>query len=240
MNRLAAIIFICAALPSVRAEETNIVSRLDFPSFRIISERNIFNANRYPHSSTAPRPPRIEPERRYNRPETFALLGTMSYEKGRFAFFEGSSSQYRGVYKATDNIAGFKITEVGPNSVKLANTNGQPIELPVGMQMKKQDEGEWSVTARTDTPSSLSRTASSTSSSSTPDNAEALKRLMQRREQEAGSEAATSNEPAPAAQIATPTTETPPTAEKPPASTDAGADEILKRLLQKREQELNK
>src|SRR5262245_38315845 len=59
-------------------------AKLDESAFRIVSERNIFNANRSGgtvRSTSSRRPVRVE---------TFALVGTMAYEKGVFAFFEGS------------------------------------------------------------------------------------------------------------------------------------------------------
>src|SRR3954469_3598419 len=131
-----------------QAQPSNAPSRLDYPSFQIIRDRNIFDMNRSPRSRYDSRPVvRTEPERRPGRTESFALLGTMSYEKGRFAFFDGSSSQYHQVLSSSNSIGGFTITEVAPNYVKLATTNGQ-IELPVGKQLKRQDEGEWSVTER--------------------------------------------------------------------------------------------
>ena len=108
-------------------------------------------------------------------------------------------------------------------------TNGQPIELPVGKQLKRQDEGEWSVTERTESgwlcPIFLFGSAfqHDNKCESGPESDEALRRLMQRREQEAaGTETAANTETVPA-----PTTE--PRAENPerksePASA-AGADE---------------
>src|SRR4051794_18547376 len=80
------------------AEETNSVSTLDLRSFRIISERNIFNPNR------SARSPRGETPRAQRAPkiDTFALVGTLSYEKGRFAFFDGSSSGFKKTLKAAD------------------------------------------------------------------------------------------------------------------------------------------
>jgi len=227
-----------------QAQPSNAPSRLDYPSFQIIRDRNIFDMNRSPRSSYNSRPVVRTEERRSSRSESIALLGTMSYEKGRFAFFDGSSSQYHQVLSSSNSIGGFMITEVAPNYVKLATTNGQPIELPVGKQLKRQDEGEWSVTERTESSggyarSSYSERRSSSSSSSSvssgPESEEALRRLMQRREQEAtGAETAANTEPAPA-----PTTE--PRAETPERksepSSGAGADEVLRRLLEKREQE---
>ena len=84
------------------AEVTNsaagaVPARGDFVSFRVITERNIFNPRRYGRSSKAP-PPRTEPEK-VVKSERFALLGTMSYEKGRYAFFDGSSTDFRKVAK---------------------------------------------------------------------------------------------------------------------------------------------
>jgi hypothetical protein len=260
MNKLAAAIpLILTAACSWGADATNAPSRLDFPSFKLISERNIFNANRS-KGRTYQEPRRVEPERRYVRTESFALVGTMSYEKGRFAFFEGSSSQFNQVLKTSDTIGGFKITEVTPNSVKLASTstNNQPVELPVGMQLKRQDEGEWKLSERTDIPrsyasssSSSYRSGSSSSSgssrSSGPEDSEVLKRLMQRRDDNGTPEAAPGTEPAPAAAgvqepvaESVPSTEKAANTEKPASGSSGGADDILKKLLEKREQEINK
>jgi len=226
--------------PALSMLETNQViprdarpnSRLDLQSFRIIWERNIFDPNRSGrYTRVAPR--KKDSERR--RLESFALVGTMSYEKGRFAFFEGSSSEYQKVLEASGNIAGYKVAEVAASHVKLESTNGQTIELPVGMQMKKEDEGAWTVTARAESPGSSSRFSSS--SNSGPESSEALKRLLERRQQEGNTEPTNTAEAPLIAEEQTETTNKLEKAEPAPAS---GADEILKKLLQKREQELNK
>ena len=55
----------------------------------------------------------------------------MTYEKGTFAFFDGTSSDYKKALKLTDVIAGYKVTNIAPNGVKLASgTNA--LELSVG------------------------------------------------------------------------------------------------------------
>jgi hypothetical protein len=207
-------------------------SRTDYVSFRVISERNIFNPRRSGRS-TARATMRTEPERRV-RSERFALLGTMSYEKGRYAFFDGSGSEFRKVAKPDDLIAGFKITEVAPTCVKLEMTNGQVIELCVGMQMKKREDEDWQLAGKADAAEGSSRTMSSGSSAAaSPESEEVLKRLQQRREQDG---VAVSTEAAAAQAVVE--------AAKPDeAKTTAApgeADDVLKRLLQKREQELNK
>jgi hypothetical protein len=226
------LLFACL-LAASGASETNSAARFDFPSFRIIAERNIFNPNR---SGRSDRTTRRDPEAdRRARAETFALLGTMSYEKGRFAFFDGTGSQYRKVLQPADTIAGFKIADVAPTCVKLESTNGQILELCVGMQMKHREEEGWQLAGMADSSEgsrSGTNSGGSTGSASAGESEEVLKKLMAQREQEAGAEKAA--EPVPAAEE-----KKPEIAEKNSTPADEG-DEVLKRLLQKREQELNK
>jgi hypothetical protein len=157
---------------------------LDYVSFRLISERNIFNANRSGRNTTRRE---RDPDRR-SRGEAFALLGTMSYEKGRFAFFDGTSSDYRKVLQTAGTIAGYKVAEIAANHVTLESTNGQPIELQVGMQMKKRDDEEWQLSGQADsselvrasTPASEKKEASP----AVGGESDVLKKLMQKREEE--------------------------------------------------------
>lgn len=210
------------------AETTNVVvvSRGDFVAFKVVAERNIFNPHRSKRSGDRP-PPRTEPEKRVKM-DRFALLGTMSYEKGRYAFFDGSSSDFRKVARPEDSIAGFKITEVAPTCVKLMLTNGTLIELCVGMQMKRSEDADWQLAGRADGSNGSSSSGSSSSSgTSTPESDDVLKRLLQRREQDGASTAVAPIEAA--------------KPEEPKAVAAPGeADDVLKKLLQKREQELNK
>lgn len=112
----------------------------DEASFRIISERNIFNANRSGGS-----PPRASSfSSRPRRTEFFSLVGTMAYEKGAFAFFEGSSSELTRVLKPDGLIAGHKLVEVYADSVKM-DVDGKELELPIGSQLRREDEGAWHV-----------------------------------------------------------------------------------------------
>jgi hypothetical protein len=171
---------------------------------------------------------RREPERRV-RTESFALVGTLSHEKGRYAFFDGSSSQYKKVIEPSGAIAGYTVAEIAPNHVTLQATNGQEIELRVGMQLQRpEDDGEWQLSARTETAEDSASSSRSTESSPSSGGGadDALKRLLQKREQEF------SNAPA------APRTEPAPAPETKAETTSAGEqDEVLKRLMQRREQE---
>lgn len=197
ISQVAAIACLLAASnTSLSAQETNAPpTRPDYPSFRIISERNIFNPNRSNRSAR-----RADPERQV-RIESFTLLGTLSYEKGSFAFFDGTGAGHRKAVEPAGTIAGFKVAAIGPDHVKL-DADGKGIELRVGMQMRREDEGEWQMTTRTDSPGSATRLASQAAATNA-----------------SGADAAEKN-----------------------SETPAGGDEsdILKRLMQKREQELNK
>jgi hypothetical protein len=123
------------------APSTNAASSLDYSSFKIISDRNIFNTRRSArYVASAPRT-------RASRSESFALVGTMSYEKGPLAFFDGTRSDYRKVLKPDDTIAGFKVTAIETTHVKLASPTNE-VELRVGMQLRREEEGEWHMSER--------------------------------------------------------------------------------------------
>jgi hypothetical protein len=169
------------------SERSSRASRTEFTAFRIISDRNIFDPNRRANRPDAPRP-------KPKSVDSFSLVGVMSYEKGSFAFFDGSSSSFRKALKNSDSIAGFKVSEISANRVKLtADTN--TFELQVGMQMRREEEGSWQPSRQNETYAAVSSPSPSPSPSSGNNSAappatssgaesDVLKRLMQRREQE--------------------------------------------------------
>ena len=128
-------------------------SRPPFSKFQIVSTNNIFNTKRSPRyvpsQTSVSRPRNIE---------SFGLVGVMSYEKGPFAFFEGNSSDFQKVLKPDESIAGFKVAAIEPGAVKLASSTNE-VELKVGMQLTRQDGGAWQVGARPENLDSSLRTA---------------------------------------------------------------------------------
>jgi hypothetical protein len=165
-------------------------SAVSFETFRIIAQRNIFNPNRYARGQGGPRNPR-----QIARAPGFALVGTMIYGKGAFAFFDGTDSQYKKVLKPSDTIADYRVAEIAPSYVKL-ETGGNQTTLPVGMQMKEIDgkwelaEGTESLGRSSDNPGGASvsekttEAGPETSSGGGSDADAILKRLMQQREKE--------------------------------------------------------
>lgn len=160
----------------------------DADSFAILTQRNIFDPNRRAPRKSTERAP--EPVRQ-PRVDTFALTGVMSYAKGTFAFFDGSSSMYREAVQAGDKFAGYTIQDITPDLVKLQKDD-KSVELKVGEQMQREDAGEWKITSNaTFTRPSGSKTTTTTTSdsASTADShadepSDALQRLLQKRKKE--------------------------------------------------------
>ncbi|MDE3066136.1 MAG: hypothetical protein KGJ60_01150 [Verrucomicrobiota bacterium] len=117
-----------AAFPTA-AQTTNAT---DFAAFQIIRQRNIFNQNRRPH--LAARAPRVV--------DSFSLVGTMSYAKGNFAFFNGSSPEFRKVLQAGGEIAGFKVAAIAPDCATLLDGTNRLV-LKVSAQLRRDDSGQW-------------------------------------------------------------------------------------------------
>ena len=139
---LAAVVAVCLGGASARAQSTNApAASLDFSAFKLVTERNIFDPTRRGATSTY----RQRDTSRPRRTEYVTLVGTMNYEeKGPLAFFDGSASAYRKVLKPSETIAGYTVAEVGTASVKLsAGTN--ELSLPVGMQLRKDEDGAWHI-----------------------------------------------------------------------------------------------
>ena len=131
-----------------------------------------------------------------SKPKSFdslTLRGTMSYKKGTFAVFEGTSSEYQKVLKLTDSIAGYKVTNIAWNTVKLVSGTNE-LELSVGAQLRREENGPWLLTGQSTTyaatPSSTSTNAAAITTTNGSDTASAgaesdvIKRLMQKREKE--------------------------------------------------------
>jgi len=188
---------------------------LDEAAFGIISERNVFNASR---TGTL----RLN-SRRSSVVETFTLVGTLAYEKGAFAFFEGSSSDFTKALKPAGIIAGHKLVDIYANSVKL-DVDGREIELPVGSQMRREDEGTWQVAEAHGGGYGAASNGDGDSSSRYSRSDRGHDSSRSRRDggsSSARGESAESRSPAPA----------------PTSSSNVNQDEILKRLMERREKE---
>lgn len=148
-SALAALLL--AAVFSAPAQSTN---GTDFASFQIIGQRNIFDPNRVPHRRSVSSVARVV--------DSFSFVGTMSYAKGNFAFFDGTSPDFRKVLELDGSIADFKITAITAKSVTLVSGTNETI-LPLGTQMRRDDDGHWVVSSES---ASYASTGSSVASGS--------------------------------------------------------------------------
>lgn len=158
--------------------------RMDYSAFRVIAERNIFNASRSGGRATAP--PRET--RRPARVDTLVLVGVMSYEKGTFAFFDGSSGEFRKATRPGGTVGDFKVVDIRPERVQLENSTNR-FELRVGARLRREDQGPWQLSESIEPlPGPGAGGASAASAPAEGSNGgaadEVLRRLLQRREQE--------------------------------------------------------
>jgi hypothetical protein len=161
---------------------------LNYAAFQLIVDRNIFDPNRFPRGPGASRV-RQAPR----SVDSLTLVGTMSYEKGTFAFFDGTSSDYKKALKLTDSIAGYKVTNITPNSVKLASGTNE-LDLSVGAQLRREEDGPWLLSNQSTSYAATSGSSSTNAAAGTTTpgsdtasggtESDILKRLMQKREKE--------------------------------------------------------
>ena len=143
------------------AQTTNSSSKLDYSLFKIVTERNIFNAHR-----SARYRPRAETGLQA-RVDSFSLVGTMSYEKGTYAFFDGTRSEYRKALKLEDGIAGYKVAAIDPAFVKLASPTNELV-LQVGMQLRREENDRWRLSEPSSEPSAASTSETSSGRNAPP------------------------------------------------------------------------
>lgn len=195
---LALIILTASAAAS--AQSNGVPGPDDYAAFsRFITDRNIFDPNRVAHDYN-PRRSFVRRTPRSIRPPSIELVGTMSYDKGMFAFFSGNSEDLSQVLQVGGKLQGYTITAVTTDSVGLESADKkEQIELKIGDGLREENSkwvfskvGELPVEAGAPAESSgameggspqISSSAPTAPPSATEQN-EHLKRLMQQREKE--------------------------------------------------------
>ena len=199
MKPLRTIIILALALAGgfgAFAQTNNIPRATDFSAFsRFVTDRNIFDPNRQPHYTSSRTRPKTTLRTHSPSAPAFTLVGTMSYEKGLFAFFSGNDADLKKVLPATGKIAGYTVVEIAPGRVTLTTTNTiEKLELKVG-DVVRQENGKWQLSGTTETPAGESASATGTTNAPGSENPAAtaspaleqndvLKRLMEKRAKE--------------------------------------------------------
>jgi hypothetical protein len=106
-----------------------------FDAFKVIVEHNIFAngpTRRLAGIEASPKPP----------PESLVLFGTMSFDKGTFAFFDGSNPAFKKELRLGDKIGDLVVTEIGLERVRL-KAGELEFQLPVGSRLVREAGGQW-------------------------------------------------------------------------------------------------
>lgn len=110
-------------------------SPTNFVPFQIIAERNIFAAHPS-KKSTPPKTPRPAVT------EHLTLVGTLSSQKGVYAFFDASTPELRRVRQVGENFGDCMLTEIAFQQVKL-KCGDTELTLRVGSSLTRDDAGPW-------------------------------------------------------------------------------------------------
>ncbi len=176
---------------------SNVPGPDDYDRFcQFITQRNIFDPSRYAVAGQPrfiPRTPRYAP--------SFTLVGTMSYGKGLFAFFDGNQPELRKVLYPSDGngIAGYVLTDITSTNVTLQTADKKrTVWMKIGDSMRQEGNG-WVPSDQSETTYSSMTESSASSVESSGAGAgstatlaaspalqgnDVLKRLMQQRQQE--------------------------------------------------------
>ena len=162
----------------------------DYTKFSaFVTDRNIFDPNRVPHSSSPNRPRQAQRQRpRSVSSPTIALVGTMAYEKGDFAFFSSNDAEQKRILPVSEKIVGYTVTAISRTGVTLTDTNKNELAMKIG-DVLRQDNGGWHLDGAGDVPAGAATDSTSTASSSSSESMaspslegnDALKRLMEKR-----------------------------------------------------------
>jgi hypothetical protein len=117
-------------------DDSAIAPSAPFETFRLVGDRNIFDPNRTGRRNRSEEPaPRVD---------TISLVGTMNYEKGLFAFFDGSEAAYRKALRVGESVAQFKVTKIAANGVDLER-DGKTIPMQLAQQLRRPDGADWTM-----------------------------------------------------------------------------------------------
>ena len=178
-----------------RAQSNSVPGAMDYAAFSpFVTARNIFDPNRLPHYTSAPR---THTHTRTHVPASapaFTLVGTMSYEKGVFAFFDGNNPDLKKVLLVNEKIADYTVTHIAPDRVTLESIDKkEQLELKVSGVMRRENS-KWTLSSDGGLPVGTSSVAPTVGSASGDSPATApspalgqndvLKRLMELRKKE--------------------------------------------------------
>jgi hypothetical protein len=167
-----------AATPASAAAKAASAANGSFESFRLISDRNIFDPNRRARSARSASNEPAAPTG-----DTVAFVGTMDYDKGVYAFFDSSDARYRKVLPEGGKLAEYVVKHVEARRVDLTR-DGKVTTLEITQQLHRPDGGDWAVTGASPAPAVSAATAGDAAPAVPADASDILKRLMEQRQKQ--------------------------------------------------------
>jgi hypothetical protein len=116
---------------------SSIAPTASFDTFRLVSERNIFNPNRSGRRERTV-------EEKAPKLDVISLVGTMESDRGLRAFFDGSDAGYRKALRVGESVDKFKVTQIAPNVVELER-DGKTLSVRVGQQLRRPEGADWNL-----------------------------------------------------------------------------------------------
>ena len=167
----------------------NIPGPTDYARFSgFVTERNIFDPNRVPHYSSGGPRKVVHSHARNTAVPTIALVGTMAYAKGDFAFFSSNDAEQQKVLPVAAKIADYTVAEIRPDGVTLADKDNKKLAMKLG-DVLRQESGSWQLAGPGDVPTGAASSAGSSDAGPSAPVAPAaasepndiLRRLMEKR-----------------------------------------------------------
>lgn len=161
------------------------VKDLPYARFKGIADKNIFNPYRVGRSAKSSTPEALPTG------DHIALVGTMSYGKGVFAFFDSNLQVLRQVVPEGGQLGDFKVNHISATGAQLVQAT-QTFSLTVSQQLTRPPEGgAWTLTTASLSAPGSSPTATENAAGPTDsapaipaDASDVLKRLMEKRQKQ--------------------------------------------------------
>jgi hypothetical protein len=124
-----------AATPAPARTDSSVAPAASFDTFRLVSDRNIFNPNRTGRRdrNNEEQPPRVD---------VISVVGTMESDRGLRAFFDGSEASFRRAVRVGESVDKFKVIKISPNVVDLER-DGKSLSVAVGQQLRRPEGADW-------------------------------------------------------------------------------------------------
>jgi hypothetical protein len=175
-------LLLAASSLAAPGQETNGAEKLDFDSFKIISQKNIFNPTRT--GGRAPR--RVVPQRLVER---VSLVGTSVDPGDEAAFFTGTGVPDRPL-KVGDSVKELKIVQITEDGVRLTGPTNKTfvLDFETRRSLRREENGPWQGSADQSDPAPVVRSnsdepAKSATPSGSGDN-DVMEKLRKRRMEE--------------------------------------------------------